>query len=61
MLRQIKNILKYLKEVVRMLFFKEGSRIVESYVILILAGRMEFSEVPNLFNLRDAVSEALVK
>ena len=43
-----------------MLFFKEGSRIVESYVILILAGMMTFDRVPNLFNLRDAVESALL-
>lgn len=39
--------------------FKPDSSIVRSYVILILAGKMTFDEVPNLFNLREAVQEAL--
>lgn len=39
--------------------FKPDSAIVRSYVILILAGKMTFEEVPALFNLRDAVAEAL--
>lgn len=39
--------------------FKPNSSIVRSYVILILANRMTYEEVPKLFNLRDAVAEAL--
>ena len=39
--------------------FKPDSQIVRSYVILILAGMMTFEEVPNIFNLRDMVAQAL--
>lgn len=39
--------------------FKPNSAIVRSYVILILAEKMTYEEVPSLFNLRDAVKEAL--
>lgn len=39
--------------------FKPDSAIVRSYVILILADKMTFEEVPNLFNLRQAVQNAL--
>lgn len=39
--------------------FKPDSSIVRSYVILILAGKMTYDEVPNLFNLRDMVQEVL--
>lgn len=39
--------------------FKPDSQIVKSYVILILAGKMTYDEVPNLYNLRDAVAQAL--
>lgn len=39
--------------------FKPDSAIVRSYVILILADKMTYEEVPNLFNLREAVAEAL--
>ena len=39
--------------------FKTDSQIVRSYVILILAGKMTFEEVPNLYNLRQAVQDAL--
>lgn len=41
------------------MFFKPDSAIVRSYVILILAGKMTYDEVPALFNLREAVAEAL--
>ena len=41
------------------MYFKPNSAIVRSYVILILAERMEYSEVPKLFNLQEAVAEAL--
>lgn len=39
--------------------FKPDSQIVRSYVILILAGKMTYDEVPPLFNLREAVATAL--
>lgn len=39
--------------------FKQDSQIVKSYVILILANKMTFDEVPNLFNLRSAVAAML--
>ncbi len=41
------------------MIFKPDSQIVRSYVILILAGKMTFEEVPNIFNLRQAVQDAL--
>lgn len=41
------------------LIFKPDSAIVNSYVILILAGYYEFDRIPNLFNLREAVANAL--
>lgn len=41
------------------MFFKENSAIVRSYCILILAGRMTYEDVPELFNLREAVAIAL--
>ena len=41
------------------MIFKKDSQIVRSYVILILADQMNYDEVPNLFNLRQAVAEAL--
>ena len=52
------NIIKFIKEIVIMIF-KPDSQIVRSYVILILAGKMEFDEVPDIFNLRKAVENAL--
>jgi len=58
MLRTIKNIIKFVKEWLIMTF-KPDSQIVRSYVILILAGMMTFEEVPNIFNLRDMVAQAL--
>lgn len=58
MFKQIKNIIKFIKEILNMTF-KPDSQIVKSYVILILAGKMTFDEVPNLFNLRQAVENAL--
>ena len=39
--------------------FKPNSAIVRSCVILILAEKMEYDEVPKLFNLREAVQDAL--
>ena len=39
--------------------FKSDSRIVSSYVILILAGQMTFEQVPNLYNLREMVQFVL--
>lgn len=41
------------------MIFKKDSAIVRSYVLLILAGEMIYEEVPNLFNLREAVAELL--
>ena len=35
--------------------FKPDSAIVRSYVLLILANKMTYEQVPNLYNLRDAV------
>lgn len=39
--------------------FTKDSSLVKSYVLLILAGKMTYEEVPKLFNLREAVAEAL--
>lgn len=39
--------------------FTPDSAIVRSYVILILAGKMTYDEVPDLFNLREVVAEVL--
>lgn len=58
MFRRAITIIKFLKEVFLM-YFKPDSAIVRSYVILILAGKMTYDEVPELFNLREAVAEAL--
>lgn len=41
--------------------FKQDSRIVMSYVILILSGKMTYEEVPNLFNLRGMVQTVLTE
>lgn len=41
--------------------FTKDSTLVKSYVLLILANKMTFEEVPELFNLRDAVAEALTE
>lgn len=46
------------KELISMNFTKD-SQIVKSYVLLILADKMTYEEVPNLFNLREAVAEVL--
>lgn len=35
------------------------SQIVKSYVLLIKNNRIEFSEVPDLFNLREVVEQCL--
>jgi len=53
-----RSIIKIIKEIVIMIF-KPDSQIVRSYVILILAGKMEFDEVPDIFNLKKAVENAL--
>ncbi len=58
MFKQIKNIIKFVKEIFNMTF-KPDSQIVKSYVILILAGKMAFDEVPDIFNLRQAVENKL--
>lgn len=39
--------------------FTKDSQIVKSYVLLILADKMTYEEVPNLFNLRETVAEVL--
>ena len=39
--------------------FTKDSQIVKSYVILILAGKMTYEEVPNLYNLREMVKLVL--
>jgi hypothetical protein len=49
-----------LKELL-ILVFKKDSRIVMSYVILILAGQMTFEQVPNLYNLREMVELVLTE
>ena len=41
--------------------FKKDSRIVLSYVILILAEKMTFEQVPNLYNLREMVELVLTE
>lgn len=41
------------------MIFKPDSSIVRSYVIMILAEKMNFEDVPNLFNLRQAVAGVL--
>lgn len=41
------------------MIFKPDSQIVRSYVILILAGKMTFEEVPDIFNLRDMVAQVM--
>ena len=54
------KLINHMKEFLIMTF-KPTSRIVQSYVLLILAGKMNFEEIPPLFNLREAVAEALVE
>lgn len=39
--------------------FKPDSAIVRSYVIMILANKMTYEQVPNLFNLRAMVLQVL--
>lgn len=39
--------------------FSKDSQLVKSYVLLITAGMITYEEVPDLFNLRAAVLEAL--
>lgn len=58
MFKRTRSVIKFIREVVLMTF-KPDSAIVRSYVILILAGKMTYDEVPNLFNLRAVVQEAL--
>ena len=41
------------------MIFKPDSQIAKSYVILILAEKMTFDDVPKLFNLRDVVTQML--
>lgn len=58
-IKGIKSILKCLKGVIWMTFTK-NSALVRSYVLLIVAGYMTYEEVPALFNMREAVAEALM-
>ena len=39
--------------------FTKDSQLVKGYVLLIVSNKMDYEEVPKLFNLRDAVAEAL--
>ena len=39
--------------------FTKDMQIVKGYVLLIVSGLTTYEEVPKLFNLRDAVTEAL--
>ncbi|MCT6924114.1 CD1375 family protein [Metasolibacillus sp.] len=39
--------------------FKKDSQLVKGYVLLIVSNKMTYEEVPNLYNLREAVAEAL--
>lgn len=39
--------------------FTKDSQLVKGYVLLIVSNKMTYEEVPNLFNLREAVSETL--
>lgn len=39
--------------------FTKDSQLVKGYVLLIVSNKMTYEEVPNLFNLREAVAEAL--
>ena len=54
------QVIKMMKELF-ILVFKKDSRIVMSYVILILAGQMTFEQVPNLYNLREMVELVLTE
>ena len=60
MFGRIRVVLQVLREVISMTF-KKDSRIVMSYVILILAGQMTFEQVPNLYNLREMVELVLTE
>ena len=59
-LRTVIEVIKMMKELF-ILVFKKDSRIVMSYVILILAGQMTFEQVPDLFNLREMVALVLTE
>lgn len=39
--------------------FTKDSQLVKGYILLIVSNKMDYEEVPKLFNLRDAVAEAL--
>lgn len=41
--------------------FTTNSQLVKGYVLLIVSGKMTYEEVPNLFNLREAVLELLTE
>ena len=59
-LKMVIEIFKMMKELF-ILIFKKDSRIVMSYVILILAEKMTFEQVPNLYNLREMVELVLTE
>lgn len=59
-LKMLIEAIKMMKELF-ILVFKKDSRIVMSYVILILAGQMTFEQVPDLFNLREMVALVLTE
>ena len=59
-LKMVIEVIKMMKELF-ILVFKKDSRIVMSYVILILAGQMTFEQVPNLYNLREMVELVLTE
>ena len=53
-----KSTLVATKEVIRM-HFTVNNRLVKNYVLLILAEKMTYDEVPAIFNMREAVAELL--
>ena len=56
------SILKHMFAMAREMYkmtFTTKSRIVHSYAILILAGRITIEDVPNFSNLREVVLEVL--
>lgn len=55
-----KLVFVFFKEVMKMNFTPE-SQLVKSYVLLLTAGLMQFEDIPNLFNLREAVALAMTK
>lgn len=39
--------------------FTKDSQLVKGYVLLIVSNKMDYEEVPKLFNLREAVVDAM--